>query len=1495
MGAGYLRNSQLRRQLEEKVKEATQARQVADESIASAREVLDAAKRIDADVGSAQKLLGDADAAMGGKDYKLASEKAKEALDRGREIYRERVEVMIKQGEALVGLAKSVGGSQDEAEATLTKAREALAGDELNAAVEHAKKAWKRGEKTLHEHLSSSFSRAQALILSAKNLKREVGLVEDLLSRARNAMESNDYEGAVGFTKEALDTITEDLRGDVDKEMTEVEELMVIARDLGADIARPASLIERARGDIANFEFEKARNTLRQCRSEAEKSLRLSLEGKAATFNKVLNETRGLGADPADAEEQFRAAEAAIRKGGYKEAAEAAHEGLRVLQEIQFQRVVQVIAASREKFVIAVNVGADLSGPMANLSKAREAFQRSAFAEAVAFARKADEDVEKVIGRFKAAEARLRDLHRSFAEAETLGVATAPARRLADDARVAYHNRDPDGLDRAITGAFEALARAEHEHTTRTIEQAEGVLSLGERNGADLGEASRLLEQAILATRAKDYRKALDLAGRATGQADAALATRVAETITALKEVLPHLGDEAAAIKVLLNRAEASAAAHDFDEAFGSLREAQTTPHDRVRALASAAVYDLATVVRMGVDLGADVAGLDTFHKEMNALAGAGRHLEVLGARERIRSTAATASDNLFNLVRNRVAQARELKIDIEEMRELLKRSKMAFGMESVHEGLLLLKECSEQAGRATAMYRQAQTTLSSAAALAAEARKRDVDVTKVLETLLEGKKAFERLDYGAAIDLAGRARAETEKLMVIYTSAQKILSSRERLDLAAKLGIPAPHLVESLGEAKEAMKGKDYARAVAGATRVETEVTGLLRERLSQMIADAEAAAASVPGVNLAVANEDLVRAKQSVEAGQFVPAVEAALRLADRLDRLRHQGDEATEALRRVRDLVADVGAMDVDAPETARLVDAAERAFRMGQFEETLDHVAQAEAAVARERDQGIAARMDRYQAAIDRAKRDGADTRDAETMLGQAREFLRGRKYRQARARAGQRAGEAGRIALRQPMAQPALQAAERKLGALEFPAPVVATALEEARKAFVGGDYVKALDGAIRAIDGLTEARNDFGEIHKTRERVTGLLRTAQTVGAEFVKLARISDEGEAALHAGDVARARAAFAQALEWGTGLIRAHLKEVVAKAEGAAATCRRLDLDATPALNRIAQAKGRIDAGEFEAAHGHLVEAQRFAEKALGGKLNEAFVEAAESLSHAKKLGSDSREAEAILREARERMERSEYESALELTERALEQAEGVKVVEKRFVDLTYKAESTIRSGRKFGIDMRAAENRLARSMGLRKSDLAEAIREAEEAYRLAWEAVEAFAPKIQGALEIGPAQLNAWADATLTLENVGRGLAKDVSVKVLGDAEADGLRDVPALRAGAKEVLPVRIKMTASGSVPLAIQITAHRVFDDKAYTQEMIAQVDVGEAVERPQKLVADLETRCPICKGMIKKGFKVLRCGCGRDFHELCATRIGRCPVCFRPIGAGAG
>src|SRR5207245_4824439 len=105
---------------------------------------------------------------------------------------------------------------------------------------------------------------------------------------------------------------------------------------------------------------------------------------------------------------------------------------------------------------------------------------------------------------------------------------------------------------------------------------------------------------------------------------------------------------------------------------------------------------------------------------------------------------------------------------------------------------------------------------------------------------LVDAKKAFERLGYERALQLASVARAETDKLTVLYSSAQKILSSRGRLEFAAKVGIDAPHLREIFGDAKEAMKGKDYEKALTLAQRTEDEFTALIQEKLTSSLASA-------------------------------------------------------------------------------------------------------------------------------------------------------------------------------------------------------------------------------------------------------------------------------------------------------------------------------------------------------------------------------------------------------------------------------------------------------------------------------------------------------------------------------------------------------------------------------------------------------------------------------------------------------------------------------
>src|SRR5213083_1460105 len=1105
--SGYLRDNALRKQLEERVKETARTRQAAEDGLRAAQDMIDQARRVDASVTEAEKALAEAGGAMVAKDYKVAVDKANEALERGKRNYRDRARAIVDSSANLGRLAKGVGADLAETESTLAKAEGALAGGDLGVAIDLAKKAWKRSEKILQEHLSSSFSNAQALILSAKNLNRNVAPIEDLLSRARTAMENNDFQSALEFTKEGLDTIREDLTSAQGKEIRDAEDLMRSAAELGADTAKASNLIERARGDITNLDFEKAKNALSQSRAESEKALQRSLEGSAGDFLRIVQESRAMGADPTAAQDLFAKAEGAIRKGAYREAAQLAKKGFQTAQQTHFQRVVGALATSREKFAAAANMGVDLKAPFEDLNTAREAIRRGAFREALDYAKRADGAVDAILDRYRKVEVRLKELHRSFAEVEGFGVQTLRARKLAEAARQAYQDRNPPEVEKAIQASFDELRRAERERVMEAIERTEFILTLGEQNGADLSEPSRSLQEAIVAVKADDFRRALDLAAAVQAKVGRILAERAAGQISSLRTALPHLGDESGTLKALINRADASMGAQDFEGALKAVAEGQAFVEARVRTRADEIVGDLAVAVRIGVDLGANVSNLEALHRELNAYLASGRVAEIVGTREKATEALASLADNLLGLVRGRVATIQGLKVDVDEMNDLVRRARMALGVQNYREGLRLLNEANDHANKAAGMHKQAYNAIATAAAFVADAKKRNVDVSKVVEMLVDAKKAFEQMDLERALQLAGAARAETDKLTVLYSSAQKILSSRARLELAERLGIAAPHLREVFAEAKEAMKAKEYERALGLAQRTEAEA------------------------------------------------------------------------ALRRVREVLADAEAMNTPLPRTSGLLERAERAYRMGQFDEALDIVAQADVDATKERDQAVASIMKRFEEALGKARREGTDTRSSERLFEKARELFRAKKYRQAIATALQSEAEAERVGLQQQIAKQAVESVEGKLRDLGKGSSIVRDLVSDSRKAFEVGDYVKALDTAIHASDSIADLRVLLDEVAEVREKAKALLQVFADVGADATKFERSFQEGEAAFEIGEVERSRAAFTDGIEWDQNLLGAHLRDELAKGEALIDMCRKMDVDPTGAQNKFAEAKVQI----------------------------------------------------------------------------------------------------------------------------------------------------------------------------------------------------------------------------------------------------------------------------------------------------------------------------
>ncbi|TMK29145.1 MAG: hypothetical protein E6G61_10490 [Actinobacteria bacterium] len=816
----------------------------------------------------------------------------------------------------------------------------------------------------------------------------------------------------------------------------------------------------------------------------------------------------------------------------------------------------------------------------------------------------------------------------------------------------------------------------------------------------------------------------------------------------------------------------------------------------------------------------------------------------------------------------------------------------MSLGVEDVVEALRLMKETNDRANKVLDLYRTTHNAISSAAALVAEAKKREVDVTKVLEMLLESKKAFERLDFERALELANRSKAETEKLMVLYTSAQRLISSREKLDVAGRMGIDAPELRDLLNHAKEAMKSKEYERALQLSERAEKGLTELIGDKLASVMTTAEGVLAGIEGAEHSAVQNKIIQVRSLSDSQQFGPAADLAIQVREEIEKMKRTWEQSSVATKRARDAIAEVETMNIDPSSAKRLLEKSERSSKSGRFDEALELANKATSELAMETEQNVAGTMKRFEESIDKAKREGVDTRSAEKLFERAKDFLRERKFRQALAVAMQSENEAERVSLQQDMASKAIQTIEKRLSGFGHPLPQVHQIVGDAKAAFTTGDYVKALDLAIRGGDEFGRRREIAEDAMEARTGAERIVSVLSAIGAEGANAEKAYRDAETAIERGDADAARNLYQQALEGGIATARNHLNDKLARARGVADLGRRLEVDVSSSAKRFSESKAQIESENFENAFGLIQEGLKDAQAGIAAKVSDALTNAESTVQHAKRIGADVGDAQEQLQLASQALLEGEFEKALKLIEQGSERVESRRMVEKRFVELTYKAESTIRNAKKFGIEVKEAERALQTSIQLKKTDMTRAIAAAEDAYRLAWEAVEGFAPSIEGSLEVEIPRLEQWSEATLILRNTGKALAKDVQVRILGDAEVEGLKGLAAIRAKGEERIPLRIRMTAPGVIPLVIQVASHRVMDDKEYTQEMIAQIEVGAAAppEEKRALTAEYESRCPICKGQIKKGFTIAKCSCGRDFHELCASRVGRCPVCFRPL-----
>jgi tetratricopeptide (TPR) repeat protein len=298
----------------------------------------------------------------------------------------------------------------------------------------------------------------------------------------------------------------------------------------------------------------------------------------------------------------------------------------------------------------------------------------------------------------------------------------------------------------------------------------------------------------------------------------------------------------------------------------------------------------------------------------------------------------------------------------------------------------------------------------------------------------------------------------------------------------------------------------------------------------------------------------------------------------------------------------------------------------------------------------------------------------------------------------------------------------------------------------------------------------------------------------------------------------------------------------------------------------------ARHEFSAGEYPKARDFADKAVEMAEQGYVKSAGEALSSSQFKINYAKNIGADVSEAEAVLKQAKAAAEAKDHRKTIVLARRCREEAELAKKRYTELVDTIYSAESKISVAHTYGLDTSAAEKLLAQAVANKSRNGEEALDFARQSMEEVQRALERFAPDLKIDIKLeGILQKEKWSQATLTISNAGKATGKDISVRFSGDIEVQGSERVPILRSGESRKQPVRVRPTKGGDLPLGIKV------EDAA-------------PLTTPLNQFVTKSVRCHICLGTIKSGLPLVRCECGKTYHETCASRVGECPNCGRDL-----
>jgi hypothetical protein len=1489
---------QLTKQIEQKAKETSKKKADAESRLSAAEQLLEHCKSVNADVASIEKNIGLVVAALDGKDFDLALEKSDKAVELSKRIFIERINAISGSAEEIAKIIKDIGEEPQQLKQLITDLKQAIKDEDFDSAVRLAEQTYDTSQKALHEQYAKIYSRAQQIVLKAKELGENVESLQRDLQNTKEMIESEDYTTAITTVKTTLEAASDLLKTRVVSDIDSIEDGVLSAEDLGADVSKLKEYIARSRDLVGSMDFDEAMSYARRAQSECEKAVSGKIHDETRKLREDARTTKKHGGETDDVLSMVDVAAKHIKDHEIGEASRNLEKARTALKEVQFKIVLKSISKSKDSFVLAKKLGVDISKAVTLLNQSRDNLQKGQFEEAIDASDQAEKEIDNSLQAFRHAQERVESLSAKVKSIEAFDLVLPEEFTFFDDARQALGDRDFVAAAESAATGLDMFDKFLKKAAQDKVTSAEQSIAAAARMDADIEEAKELLESAKENLAEQNLGQAYKQAMESIELASAASREDIDDTIDSLEAFIDECSKSFDVVEYItgMEKVKELVAASKFPEAMAKINAIKTglgnRGADECRRLIGESEMRLGDLEAAGID----AADLHLMLSKANEFFKQGMLDKAVATAKEAMDDANLALEDLSKKtlikIKSDIESAQSDNIDTTKWRGLYKQSKENYESADFSGSYQISKRILDEMSRSMKERTAVMMRIKKCEDLLADAAKSKIDISEPAKMIETAKASMNKLDIKGVAALVAEAEYGIESTMGMFLTAKMIMLLKSSLEFASKEEVDTGQAAKLLEESKSLMKDRKHENALVSAKRAQAELAKMFKTRAQAEIVRVRGLIEDAKNVGADVSRPEklLDNSQAELDSNDFETGLKSALLAKSEIEQIKDLSSKSSLEIKIAKEHIRDAEAIGLDMAEPRGLLQQAVEALANNKYAISYEFSKKISAYSTEVIQNNLDKLLGRLSKRMQAAEKNGINIDRTEALLGEAGKAYSSGDYQGAIKFIQQCELELDQTTLQLAVAANSLQVATKRISDAEKDIIVLSKAkkmLEEAQGAMKKKRFTEVIGLSISIGDEVDRAWRQMDDCRLAVNTLDDRLARLDRVGLDIPAIVALKKEADRALQNAEYTSCREICVEAERKISVELDGILSSKLKHAGDLIDMGKMLGFDDKECPELLAVAQTSAKEGLWDFAYEQTDKCCKKIESTLSEQMQAALSNMLAKMSALQKAGASVKSVEDNLEAIEGMMGSCDYLKAYQMLIEADTALTNIEVLHKGYIDAKYDADSAIAAAKKFGLPVKESEDMVAEAEAMSDEEYSAAIDLLKNAGESARSGMEKFNPDIS--IQIKPVQLNRDQSGSVNVDitNKGKSLAKDLRLEFQGGLLVESLPEVPVLKPGESKSVEIKVSPKQAGEFDITITVAAKRLFDGKDF--EFAAKSRAKVAGKEPGARIARAiePAICSSCNGKIKPGFDIAICkSCQSVEHLPCAKRTKKCGSC---------